>query len=49
MHEYHKMKTLLIKLLKEGKRLDDKRLLVEIHILESECYIRMLDLSRARV
>lgn len=48
MNEYHKMRALLMKLLKEAKKLDDKRLLVEIHILESECYLRMLDLSKAR-
>lgn len=33
--QFQKMRTLLMKLLKETKKLDDKRLLVDIHILES--------------
>ncbi|KAA6403429.1 MAG: putative 26S proteasome non-ATPase regulatory subunit 11 [Streblomastix strix] len=46
--QFQKMRTLLMKLLKETKKLDDKRLLVDIHILESQCFIRLMDLPRAR-
>jgi hypothetical protein len=43
------MRILLMSLLKEAKKSDDKRLLVEIHLLESECFVRLHDLSKARV
>ncbi|KAK2964560.1 putative 26S proteasome non-ATPase regulatory subunit 11 [Blattamonas nauphoetae] len=46
--DYTKMKGVLAKLLKEVKRLDDKRLLVEIHILECQCFLRLMDLHHAR-
>jgi hypothetical protein len=49
LQEYQKMRVLLMSLLKVVKKSDDKRLLVEIHLLESECFVRLHDLSKARV
>eukprot|EP00771_Trimastix_marina_P004156 gnl/Trimastix_PCT/897.p1 GENE.gnl/Trimastix_PCT/897~~gnl/Trimastix_PCT/897.p1 ORF type:complete len:401 (+),score=109.72 gnl/Trimastix_PCT/897:52-1203(+) len=46
--DYVAAKDLLEKLLKEVKKNDDKRLLVELHLLESQCHLALRDLPKAR-
>jgi 26S proteasome regulatory subunit N6 len=47
--EYTDSLSLISTLLKELKRLDDKMMLVEVHLLESKAYFALKNLSKSRV
>lgn len=47
--DYMPMRELLDKLLHEVKRMEDHRLLVEIHLLDSQLMLALRDIAKSRV